>query len=594
MKRNHHGAPVDPLHPHLCFHREVLIYQEWAVIRQNFLEALQRLSSSGPNRFSWNEPRKLWRHSQEALGKWILSQVARLKSKDLDLRRDLFFFPTEDMMSRGGRCISPKETGSSSLSYDAQLLRDLAMKSSAAQHSEHVELLRETLENFNLLKQCTRADKRIRQEMELVTPFNAISPIVRELDHNDASCSPVQKRIKGTIIEITAKYQVKEGIKIKFPVVSIPKAAMEKLQRSYSRFGKEVDEKEYGNSNSKDEGKSSSESFFLHRAATVALRYEGSLATGSLQLCADTSFKQHLHAKGYHVMDLCASPINAYCGVPHESTFSRSSSSLASSEGEPIITESPNYFCSAFVDCDAYFGSLGSALRVSPEEIHALVNTSPACDQDPTPLLLTYDVPYDEDLVEHLFLKLEKDLLRARENKSANLIIDYVLVLPLWWATPFAVDKTIFMSTDGATSTTVVPVGLSGELQLSEVREGDRSVAEAAAKLIASRSAAEHQGYRIPYQWPQRLAATVGRGPQKLFPVTSTDQDGFLCWDAIFFDDSYRYFCTATHQWLRGVTATEVIALHTPLEQSSQGKSLLEQAISSFYGPSAMPPASKD
>eukprot|EP00796_Vickermania_ingenoplastis_P003859 gene3859-2737_t len=605
------SAVVDALHPAICFHREVLNVQEWAQIRRDFLEMLQRIprqsqSGGSSSSFLWKEPKKLWRHSQEALGKWVLSQVARLNADAVDLRRDLFFFPTEGVMRAGSGNDAPcvdVHVGSSepaegeeadskrrrvdlgpialpSLSYDAQLLRDLSIKSSAAHNRQHVAVLSTAIESFGLLARCTAAAQRVQAKMRHVTPTTAIAPRIQELTEGDDKRRPHQQRIKDVIVEISAVCA--EAHRQNYPVVSITRASFEKLRRSYAHFGEANDIAQYGSS---DEGGRtfSPEDLFLRRAACVALRYEGCLATGSLQLCADTTFKQHLHASGYHVVDLCASPINAYCGVPQVGVFGGSTQTKRE--------EVPNAFCSAFLDTDFCFGSLGSALRVTLREIHE------ACERQereekkedaaPTPLLLTYDVPYDEDLCQRLFLKLENDL---RATLPAGLNVDYILVLPLWWRIPLRIPKTVFMKS----KVHIIPVDHRGDMMME--REGD-GVTHEVQELVASRAAMLQDGYVISYTWPERLAAAVGtrlaNSKQQQQGSNSatrhTAGDDCLCWDALFLDESYSYFCTSTNQWLSGVTATEVIALHTPQSGSSttSGHDRLVSAIASFYGKDA-------
>lgn len=742
----------------------------------------------------------------------------------------------------------------------------------------------------------------------------------------------------------------------RFPVVSIALVTYEKLKRSYELFGEAEDMKLYGyrdtdgidlqghidpilesitegtGANSRNEkaadvrngstafaasfphssapasspqqrsqqwmkGKLTPHELFIRRAATVAFRYEGVLATGGVQLCADLTFKDHLTASGYYVVDYCASPMNAYEGKalrsvyainkhlspkvrpppapsaqqqheekekesslspapplprdaiacithtpPHPlpfsstsvdttpGTFSGSERGTNDETGKEALAgkeqvqgtneenkqytsflEGPHVFCSCFLDTDFYFGSLGSATRVPPQEVALAMlglkekemskmkkkqrkshkrKASKRYDEEedftqssenlctvslpiPPPLLLTYDVPYDEHICELLFLKLERDIRSsktlqkttntdavtstidtsddssnadnaARDNNSKSnnnnkgsvssalvtpssapgtrksstgnysiekkmmrrffvngrlsrrggtgaetssscippafplaveVVVDYLLVIPLWWRIPLRIDKTVFLPSQPPI---VVPVDYaSGNIIISptpsieggrynstspsqhasveeEEEESSRKTicacladdvhnteilkkvlktqeaGKLASEVISSHASMLKEGYQVEYTWPERLALAVGNG------ITTAPGDvpeyKKLCWNGVFLDEAYEYFCATTNQWLRGVTTTEVIALHSvvsvelekPWESVQQYgvreaedekeeavhsptslisssalsssapllSSPLRSALSSFYGgPQAMPPA---
>lgn len=959
--------------------------QKWVEIRKDFFATLQALSPSSSSSFSWNEPRKLWRHSHEALGKWILSQVARITSPNVNMLTELFFFPTEELLckARGktSRKTAPHQGGehNGGLSYDTQLLRDLSLKSSASHNPVHMEQLKKVVEEFQLLKRCTAAAAEVEREMreENITPETALVPVLCVRHADDLSRNMVQDRIKDTIVELTARrpivssslttssqnlstgfsvfssysmgnqssanqqyhdtittnasttnddsnnknsapssrsrrtfanlmqqQQQREKASdtsfngsssigahsmtnsntpentVRFPVVSIAKVTYDKLKRSYALFGEEEDMKHYGcpkrheevlynasespsGNRREDQGIRATNSpflcaaspplpsanergdvfltpheLFIRRAATVAFRYEGILATGAVQLCADLTFKDHLTAAGYYVADYCASPMNAYEGRKRSSeyiinkhllyagaedkndgaalfsggpsTSIRSSLPLLPSatssitleqlqemikrkreeanhkdDGTASFLEGPHVFCSCFLDTDYYFGSLGSATRVPPQEMalavlelqekeknkkrrkggrggkrrpakepHAAHRSADGEGEDsflsPPPLLLTYDVPYDEDICELLFLKLEKDIrssarmqrgmpskrtssttttrdrrvsgpaggalahptpngdvactpmladsepgLNSHETEvecgamisalptgetiskpspSSSLplvTVDYVLVIPLWWKIPLRIDKTVFLPSetpivvpvDHTSGNIIIPPPLSGKergasVHVSEDHQADthkpvlgdgdhagenlitrtHDAARKAHDVINSHASMLAEGYQVSYTWPERLGRAVGNGPTMTTAPEEKEQgdeeNSILCWNGVFLDEAYEYFCATTNQWLRGVTTTEVIALHSVVSVkqhhpvgsmkpsrgadtqgekekkaecadhasllsssvlcSSLSSSRLRSVLSSFYGgPNAMPPAKK-
>ncbi|EPY38118.1 hypothetical protein AGDE_05813 [Angomonas deanei] len=415
MKRDHDGA-MNPNHPLIGFNREVLNVQQWTIIRRDFLACLQ-----AEKRICWQEPNKLWRHSQEALGKWILSQIARA-GDEVDMLT-YHFFPTDSI----------RRTFPNGESYDEQLVRDLSIKSNGVEDSGVSDIICGIVKQFQLARRCTEAAQRVDSVVQEMLGGSVAKPKLRKVEEGDPTRTPAQKRIRGPLAEVAVQWpSSKRGEATKnCPPVSIPWAAFCKLRRSFDHLSAKGEAALYRTCSFTDED------IFLCRAAAVMLRYEGGLATGSLQLCADTLLKQHLHARGYRVMDLCASPINAYMGVPRVGSFATTHDADASSLD--VEQEKPNYFCSAFYDTDVFFGSLGSALRVNPVEVYHNTVVNP----DKAPLLLTYDVPYDEDLCELMFTKLTRDM-HLVETLDQAVQIDYVLVLPLWWDIQLPITKVFF------------------------------------------------------------------------------------------------------------------------------------------------------
>ncbi|AAZ13386.1 Phosphorylated CTD interacting factor 1 WW domain containing protein, putative [Trypanosoma equiperdum] len=564
MKRGSDGCGPDASHPSLCFHREVLTCLQWSVIRRDFLE---KLRFTPLLRFA--EPNKLWRHSNEALGKWILSQVARDTSNGMT-SNDIIastssscitpslscamssFFPSDDALSRG--------------TYDEQLIRDLSMKCTTPSNQETIKCITQLVKEFNLAERCKRATSEVQRQMANVTLSSVCVPVIRTIAANDEkNRTAVQRRIQGAIatIDVVWSRNIPRDARSGCPQVSIPLAAYKKLDMSYRQFGGKSDEEKYP--------RLSYEKCFTLRAATLALRYECCLATGSLQLCADLRLKQHLHANGYRVIDLCASPINAYMGEPKEGSYlvgeSRAEEKSSSEVNDSFIgcENTPNHFCSAFPDTDCYFGSLGSVLKFDVVQAY----NTPQINPDKRPLLLTLDVPYDEDLCERIFLKLVSDMKRvetelATMEGSVNtdlVVADYVLVLPLWWEVPLEIKKRLFSC----------PNGSGEEASATGNIEGKEDEEEVLKRVIRERSALLKEGHVLPYEWPVKLAAAAG--------------EKWPCFDGVFVGGSYEYFCTITNKRLSGVTATEVIGLEQPRSVRG-GNSLpsLRTSLDSFYG----------
>ncbi|KPI84368.1 hypothetical protein ABL78_6575 [Leptomonas seymouri] len=598
MKRTNDGDAADGHHPALSFHREVLNIQQWTKIRRDFLHALETVAK-GDAVVQWREPRKLWRHTQEALGKWILSQVARVHLSGVDHsaataatheatpqltaelhEADIRFFPTAAQL-RQAAVHSHRSSSEDLVTYDEQLIRDLSLKSNGTHSTAAVAALVKLVKDFNLPQRCVEAAEAVEEAMRDVTPSLALRPRIRRIEVSDPQRTVQQQRIVGPIAEVSVQWprhwrreQCRDC-----PSVSLPWAAMEKLRRCYDFFSEEKERIQYDGA-AEHPDKARQQRFEL-RAATVILRYEGALASGSLQLCADTRLKQHLHAAGYRVMDLCASPINAYMGLPQPGSFGNGGGGEAGSSSSPP-QDVPNYFCSAFYDTDRYFGSMGSAVSVDPVHIYHAPHINP----EAKPLLLTLDVPYDEDLCELLFQKLVKDMRWATaETSSATaqppVVVDYVLVLPLWWSIPMKINKRFFAEATNTACTTSSAVSAADTQQ-----------------FIRDRAAMLEEGYKVPYTWPTALAEAAGdaRGSS-----ASPSRDTWVCFDSVFIDNRYGYFCTATNRWLHGVTMTEVIGLAQPrhgadgdggdsnVKNEKRAPSKLQRALDAFYGPAAAP-----
>lgn len=643
MKRASSDMSLSPEHPAVAFHREVLIVQQWSLIRKAFLDQLEATATHG---VEWHEPRKLWRHSQEALGKWILSQIARVKgaaggadgsfgsSLSFDeYMASLHFFPT----ARDFRQFAP-----SGRAYDEQLIRDLSIKSRDGASDEAVVLRLKTLvAEFDLAGRCDAAHAAVEAQLAEALAYAEgnssngsgsggttmrsllAQPRLRRLEDGDPARTASQKRVHGAIAELSVQWprHLDRQQTRNCPPVSIPWPAFLKLKRSYEHYNSKSNKSAgarvttINGPNSDEEARAANpttassgdnnhsipltaEESFLYRAAVVALRYEGGLATGSLQLCADTSLKQHLHARGYHVMDLCASPINAYMGLPETARFlggggggedSSNSNRKTNYQGSvsadgrqsslDLEQERPNLFCSAFLDTDRYFGSMGSALRVDPLALHR----SPYVNPGGQPLLLTLDVPYDEDLCEMLFQKLIVDMGRAAKE-DGSVQVDYVLVLPLWWSVPMRIDKHLLSDETrvggGGSSnpTTATSNGSSNGVSKEEQTA-------AVLKVVEERSAMLKEGYQVPYTWPEDLAAASGDATAAAMNANQPQQP-WVCFDGLFVGNSgYAYFCTATNRWLQGVTATEVIGLAQPraAEGARDGGGLLGSALGEYY-----------
>lgn len=506
------------------------------------------------------EPNKFWRHCREALAKWVLSQIARYEPVQSTRTRDdvsessslsskyehlaqVHFLPSRAVLG-------------SRRTYDAQLVRDLTFKSILAVRNDAAfqKAVTEFVASFELGRRCARAASDIEDTIQALqaegegrlssrssTSATASSwhrPIVRSIPC-DEKTTAVQKRIEGDVVEVAiqwagARYTTDAAVSCGIPALSktinnvrpvvVPRAVWERLMACYSAFGRRA---EPASTFSADvSGCMSHDDAAVYRAAAVVLRYEHCLASGSLQLCADSSLKDALEHAGYFVMDLCASPINAY--------MRRGESTGAA----PVVQ--PRRFCSAFFDTDRFFGSMGSALLYDAVSTTAYFDAldTPSPRAPSAPLLLTLDVPYDEDLCELLFLKLARECRAVANGSLQPAPVDYLLVLPLWWDVRFDNDlcPKRFFSTSATAS------------------HDDNAAMEA---LVLSNSSYLHQGLQIHYEWLTSL-------PQSMAVAAADQRDGIRylsVFDGVFVRDSYTYFCTSTNKHLNGVTATEVIGI---------------------------------
>lgn len=509
------------------------------------------------------EPKKFRRHCKEALGKWILSQKGResginnagsisLQSPDPFVQiasKELFFLPHHNPNSDG--YFEAPEGKAARTSYDSQLIRDLSLKCAPKVHHDNAffaDLDRFVTSDFNLFERCSSAHFKISAAINVLlaklTPDAEVvgekrqrqdsasfpfAPELRVVEPTDNRNS-LQSRIEGRIVVLGIQggnnvaevihHGARSGWKInpKIPFgsdasVSLPEPVWHKMCELYKTFGKSIDEEKFGgqfpvdNKNNIHIPKTATtlsseiDPFTFYRCATLALRYEANLSSGSLQLCADPALKETFQTEGYHVIDLCASPINAFVSTKAPQTC--------------------NVFCSAFFDTDYLFGSLGSATTL---DVTALENPQPnswvksrlnRVLGDSGQLCLTLDVPYDEDLCNLLFLKLKEDCDSNVLKKTC-----FLLVLPLWWNIPFEnCKKQLVDGTSGTTASAAMAQGVSYL----------------------------EKGFTVKYPWPEELSKTK-----------------WAEFDAIFVKDTYSYFCTVSNKFLDGVTATEVIGFGNP------------------------------
>ncbi|CCW62635.1 unnamed protein product [Phytomonas sp. EM1] len=540
---------------------------KWITIRDEFMEAL----SDPYNGITWIEKTKLRRHSREALGKWVLSQMARAKVKDTP--GGFFSFivePASHSNDEGvyDKCI-PKAP---SALYHEQLIRDLSLKSDGAHNLAVVGRIRLLLKEFGLYERCFAAYKSVQEELSGVDVRSSdiYTPDFRKVSEDSNLRTNFQKRIQGPVAQINVLRPRGSYTRRGYPPcpsASIPWGMWVKLSRCYEAFGAAFD-MQFFSSFSRDQ-------CFTYRAATVTLRYEVGLATGSLQLCADVSLKQHLHARGYHVVDLCASPINAYMDMPHLGSFTKKVGSSSDTTVPALSSEChinnndkknvilPNRFCSAFYDTDCYFGSIGNALHVDPVSLYDLCSE---VNSPQKPLLLTLDVPYDEDICELLFLKLAKDMENTGELERSKLAVDYLLVIPLWWDVPMPIKKHIFV--DDASELTKVDDSVASEMHQKLL-----------GKVLQKHSAVLEQGYRVTQNWTEVLGVAARGVSQSSTP----DKDAmWAVFDGVFIGNTYPYFCTSTNRQLLGVTTTEVIGLRQP-RTPEKGGLLLKEVLHEFY-----------
>ena len=357
--------------------REILIHREWSNIRRNFcttLKCWKFFPKLGPKKEEHFE-RKLW----EMLAKWILCQTARqssLEAKTTEPDEPTTFFPKEIK------------------TYDEQLLRDVSILLEFRSH-DTVKALHSLLETHNLGLKCRKAWLKVVEGL----PNTRILRMENTTLDRAHSADDSSQTIQGTAsnLELEFEYTCGGTLKKEKLGVAVPLPTYQKLYMAYQH-------------NTDDE-----EDEFLKRYATVLIRYLRTLSSGSVQLCADTELKQSfVRSHQYCVVDLCASPINAFW----------------------VPTLGPEYFffCSAFYDIDYHFGSIGSIF--DPRAVDYLKGRLFDTSESPN-WIFTLDIPYDEDFAESFFGKYffeDNFLLKLREDtyfEDKN--ISFIAVLPHWW-----------------------------------------------------------------------------------------------------------------------------------------------------------------
>jgi hypothetical protein len=192
------------------------------------------------------------------------------------------------------------------------------------------------------------------------------------------------------------------------------------------------------------------------------------------------------------------------------------------------------------------FRAEDEALLAEMPHFRSLLTTTLHPEAADAPLLLTLDVPYDEDLCELLFMKLARDSAAVTQHQrrratSGPAWVDYVLVLPLWWNVPFdAAGCPKRFITDG-TSTAAASVA------------GDTPM----WALVQKHADYLKEGKQIQYEWLDELPKSMRSGTS----AEISPQEYAAVFDGVFIRESYTYFCTATNKPLTGVTATEVIGI---------------------------------
>lgn len=512
--------------------REIIIGNLWSKFREDFRIAFVRKFQGTVGRGNTSAPKipgtwtasireltKFRRHCNESLAKWLLAQKAREPTTSDD---DHFLPQLLEV-------------------YDKQLVRDLTLKC-VEERQRDPAFLRDVeafVAGYKLSARCQQMKATVASEMArvggtLAKDVDATLAVPAESGDsgNTGGGASAPHRVDGSRRDIRVKldsaFALDQHLAYALQTLSIPEVAWQKLRGSFGAF-------------SHDSGSSDdvNEAVFRIRAATVVIRYEVNLSSGSLQLCADNTFKRHLAASGFHVMDLCASPINAFMSTPHRA------GSVHKLDAPKADQLTPNHFCSAFFDTDKFFGSLGSALQVVIPELLRKMDAAviPLTGQR---LLLTLDVPYDEDLCELLFLKLKKDIALVEADVAARSRVQWLLVLPLWWDLQFAhTPKKIVGATD---------VEMKG--------------------IIARNSGYLRRGYTIEYTWPAALCDTP-----------------WARYDCVFVSKQYTYYCSSTNKLLTGVTETEIIGLEPPRTTGSAEADKEEQPgvaelLRRFYEPS--------
>ena len=517
----------------IALNREISTAQFWGSLRQTFFFKFSDCFENGKSttlggveipayNASIREPMKFKRHCREALAKWVLSQKAR-----------------EPTISEGGQDPATRYfLPSNDSTFDDQLIRDLTLKcktdpATFPNINARDASIQEFVKRFDLGTQCKQAHARIEAELAAMKS-GSVKPMatgvhVEVVSEKPGASDPATagaQRIEGDVLSI--KVNLRRGLQLpnwfsrSLEGLNVPMPAWRKMKASYSAV--------CAASTADAQGDIMSLEDFTLRAATLVLRYELNLSSGSLQLCADESLKELFEEKGFRVADLCASPINAFVS---KSNIKATPTTTATGSNELAW---PPVFCSAFFDTDRFFGSIGSALQLDMKwfaETHC---------RDGKTWLLTLDVPYDEDLCELLFLKLHGDIEKLESGscggEDGKLGVRFMGVLPLWWDLRFTKCPKQCIS--------------PGKSNAGEVNDEDKAKMQ---KLIDEGVSYLKAGHVIDYAW----MATLGPSP-------------WACFDAVFVKDEYTYYCSSTNRQLPGVTATEVIGFESPSITAAAGR----------------------
>eukprot|EP00760_Papus_ankaliazontas_P032434 PhM_4_TR57/c0_g1_i1/m.46191 len=365
--------------------REILVCREWSNIRMGFLTNLLI-------KFPRDRTQHLERKVCEMLAKWILCQQCR-ESVDSSSAATSPSLAPVDTASEVPSTFFPK----SKTTYDDQLLRDLSLLLEIRSGDGRAKL-KEFVDKYDLNKRCRAAWTKVKAE----APGVRITGLSNGAAEDNAREDERDIRGKATQLRIDYKYKGSD----KHIAITVPFPTYGKLQTVFSFFND-------------DDGD------FLPRYAVVLIRYLRTLSSGSVQLCADTDFKKRLIAEhGYRVIDLCASPINAYW--------------------DPKTADYSNFFfCSAFPDVDVYFGSVGS---IFAKDLWALLADKMAGFEDADGTFVSYDswvftldIPYDEDFAECLFgnYRFEDKVITPLREEFNDKNITFLAVIPHWWDLTF-------------------------------------------------------------------------------------------------------------------------------------------------------------
>jgi hypothetical protein len=487
--------------------REVECLRLWGGERDRFAADFQK--SFGPY---ISEPKKFYRHCREALAKWVLSQVARAESLD----QPHHFFPQ------------------TAKTFDDQLIRDLSKKCRPDTPPEVITAMTTFVRASGLSSSCARHGTAVNGLHASASQVTGVRvDVVENVDrvHGPA----VDLRILFTESRAPNWFNRATSGKLVVPI-----KIYEKLQRLYRFFTlhqttveaqasalSEVDERD-----------------MALRITALVLRYDKCLFSGSLQLCADSAWKNACVQAGHHVIDLCASPINSYQGPDLSSP---SDLTAASYPPQPLARQ----FCSAFVDTDAVFGSLGSGVTFEPAQFaaRAAERQFPAAGPAPNQsCVFTLDVPYDEDLCELMLGLLVSRVAAAAAAAAAggvdtpNVLLPetckFFLCLPLWWDLP---------TPNGAPREVVVRAAADADTTTLESRLAEACVE--VKKHLAELPRYDALGYPVTYEWSRQF--------QRLASPWAT-------FNGLFLRDDYTYFDASLNTALPSVTMTQLIAVEPP------------------------------